>query len=127
MARDFRKIIAWQKADDYVIEVYRLTGKLFPPEERFGLISQIRSAAVSVAANIAEGSGRESLQDFRRFVFQAQGSLSEVEYYLHLANRLGYVKEEEFLRLESERAEVGRTVQGFIYWLDSQIRIGRTS
>ena len=127
MARDFRKIIAWQKADDYVIEVYRLTGKSFPPEERFGLISQIRSAAVSVAANIAEGSGRESLQDFRRFVFQAQGSLSEVEYYLHLANRLGYVEAADFKRLESERADVGRTVQGFIYWLDSQIRIGRKS
>src|SRR3972149_535583 len=127
MARDFRKIIAWQKADDYVIEVYRLTGKLFPPEERFGLISQIRSAAVSVAANIAEGSGRESLQDFRRFVSQAQGSLSEVEYYLHLANRLGFIEESEYKKLASERADVGRTVQGFIYWLNGQIRIGRRS
>jgi four helix bundle protein len=104
-----------------------LTDKTFPSDERYGLTSQIRSAAVSVAANIAEGSGRESLQDFRRFVYQAQGSLSEAEYYLHLANSLGYVEDGEFERLDRERSVVGRTVQGFIYWLDDQIRIGRRS
>ncbi|HLC03793.1 MAG TPA: four helix bundle protein [Anaerolineales bacterium] len=127
MARDFKKIVAWQRADDFVLNEYKLTDKTFPPDERYGLTSQIRSAAVSVAANLAEGSGRETLQDFRRFVYQAQGSLSEVEYYLHLANRLGFIEESEYKKLASERADVGRTVQGFIYWLNDQIRIGRRS
>ena len=127
MARDFKKIVAWQRADDFVLNEYKLTDKTFPSDERYGLTSQIRSAAVSVAANLAEGSGRETLQDFRRFVYQAQGSLSEVEYYLHLANRLGFIEESEYKKLASERADVGRTVQGFIYWLNDQIRIGRRS
>lgn len=58
MARDFRKILAWQKADELVYEIYLATKQFFPKEELFGLTSQIRRAAVSVAANIAEGSGR---------------------------------------------------------------------
>jgi four helix bundle protein len=85
--RDFRKLLAWQRADDLTVLVYRATED-FPSEEKFGLTSQLRRAAVSVAANIAEGSGRHSLKDFRRFLYQARGSLSEVQYYLHLSKRL---------------------------------------
>ena len=85
--RDFKKILAWQKADDLVVAVYKAT-EHFPPAECFGLTSQMRRAAVSVAANIAEGSGRETLADFRHFLHIARGSLQEVEYYIHLADRL---------------------------------------
>ena len=127
MARDFRKIIAWQKADDLVVEVYRATTKFFPSEERYGLVSQIRRAAVSVASNIAEGSGRMTLKDFRRFLFNAQGSLSEVEYQLHLAHRLGYLDDANFTCLEGKRAETGRVLNGFIASLDHQIAQGRTT
>jgi four helix bundle protein len=79
MARDFKKIVAWQRADALVMEVYRATKSAFPQDEKYGLRSQIRSAAVSVAANIAEGSGVGTPAGFRRYSYHAQGSLSEVE------------------------------------------------
>jgi four helix bundle protein len=73
------------------MEIYRVTRTYFPKDEIYGLISQICRAAVSVAANIVEGSGRNSPADFLRFLGFAQGSLSEGEYYLHLAHRLDYL------------------------------------
>ena len=124
MARNFKSIIAWQKADDLAVEIYRETGNSFPADERFGLTSQIRRAAVSVPANIAEGSGRETLKDFVRFLHNAQGSLSEVEYYLHLAYRLSYFEEDAFTNLENQRAEVGRLLNGFIKSLKKKISNG---
>lgn len=116
MGRDFRKIVAWKLADDFAVEAYAATKGYFPKEERFGLTAQFRSAAVAVPANIAEGAGRESLADFRRFLRYAQGSLAEAEYYLHLAHRLGYIDAEGYRRLESQRAETGRTLAGLIGW-----------
>jgi four helix bundle protein len=124
MARNFKSIIAWQKADDLAVEIYRETGKSFPADERFGPTSQIRRAAASIPANIAEGSGRETLKDFARFLHNAQGSLSEVEYYLHLANRLDYFDQETFANLENQRAEVGRLLNGFIKSIKQKIRNG---
>ncbi len=61
--RDFRKLTAWQKADDLVVKIYEVTGE-FPVDERFGVVSQVRRASVSVAANIAEHCGRETVVDF---------------------------------------------------------------
>ena len=124
MARNFKSIIAWQKADDLAVEIYRETGKSFPPDERFGLTSQIRRAAASIPANIAEGSGRETLKDFARFLHNAQGSLSEVEYFLHLAKRLNYFSEDTFKNLEDQRAEVGRLLNGFIKSIKQRIHNG---
>ncbi len=126
MARDFRTIIAWQEADNLVIEIYRIT-ELFPLEERFGLTSQLRRAVVSVAANIAEGSGRNSLKDFLRFLYNAQGSLSEVEYYLQIASRLEFVDTATLNSSESQRAKVGRLLNGFIKSLHSKINNGETT
>ena len=124
MARDFKKIIAWQKADDLVVEVYRITKAFFPSDERFGMTSQIQRAVVSVPANIAEGSGRDTLKDFLRFLHLAQGSLSEVEYYLHLAKRLSYMNEENYLKLEEQRAEVGRLLYGLIRSIRGKVNNG---
>jgi four helix bundle protein len=106
-------------ADELAVEVYRIS-KLFPREERFGLTGQIRSAAVSVAANLAEGSGRETIADFRRFVFVAQGSLSEVEYYVHLARRLAFLDSVGHDILVGLREETGQTISGLIAWLNRQ-------
>ncbi|MGH2626993.1 MAG: four helix bundle protein [Anaerolineales bacterium] len=114
MARNFRSLLAWQHADALTLEVYQLTASSFPAEERFGLTSQLRGAAVSVPANIAEGAGRESDPDFRRFLVVAQGSLFEVEYYLYLARRLDYIDAVVYRRIEMMRAETGRTLQGLI-------------
>jgi four helix bundle protein len=124
MARNFKSIIAWQKADDLAVDIYRETGNSFPADERFGLTSQIRRAAASIPANIAEGSGRETLKDFARFLHNAQGSLSEVEYFLHLAHRLNYLGEETFTNLENQRAEVGRLLNGFIKSIKQKIHNG---
>lgn len=116
MGRDFRKLVVWKQADDLAVDVYGATGRFFPKEERFGLAARLRSAALAVPANIAEGAGRESLADFRRFLRYAQGSLAEVEHYLHLAHRLGYIDAEGYRRLDGQRAEAGRTLAGLVHW-----------
>ncbi len=122
--RDFRKLLAWQKADDLAVTVYRAT-KHFPSTEKFGLISQLRRAAVSVAANIAEGSGRHTLKDFRRFLYMARGSLSEVQYYVHLAGRLKYLPEQQQQEAIAQCNETGKTLQGLINSLTQQMKSGR--
>lgn len=85
--RDFRKIVAWQRADELVRVVYQVAEGL-PIAERFGLAAQMKRAAVSIASNIAEGAGRSSDPDFERFLSIAAGSASEVQYQLDLAKRL---------------------------------------
>src|SRR5690348_3363574 len=87
---DFRKLKAWEKADEFVLEVYRATEN-FPVSERYGLRSQIRRAAVSVPSNLAEGAGRGTDPQFVQFVRNALGSANEVEYQLSLAQRLGFL------------------------------------
>ena len=87
--RDYKKIEAWKLADDLAVRVYEIT-RGFPKEELYGLTSQLRRAAVSVPANIAEGSARGSKKDYLHFLYIARASLTEVQYLLHLAGRLGY-------------------------------------
>lgn len=87
--RSHQNLRVWQTSMLLVEEVYCLT-KLFPDTERFGLISQIRRAAVSVPSNIAEGAARGSLADYMRFLYIARGSLSELDTQMQLAERLGY-------------------------------------
>src|SRR5580704_6230415 len=87
--RNFRDLTVWQKAHQFVLMVYHLT-RTFPNDEKFGLTSQMRRAAVSTAANIAEGFVRFGKQDKLRFYNIAQGSLEETKYYLILAKDLGY-------------------------------------
>ena len=89
--RDYKKIKAWQLADDLAVEVYRVT-TAFPNDEKYALTSQVRRAAYSVAASIAEGAGRRTKKDFIRFLDMAMGSANETGYFLHLACRLGYLK-----------------------------------
>lgn len=88
-AKDFTDLLIWQKAHQFVLQVYVAT-KAFPADERFGLTSQFRRAAVSVAANIAEGFKKKGRADKIRFLNIAQGSLEECRYYLFLARDLGY-------------------------------------
>jgi four helix bundle protein len=123
--RDFRKIVAWQKADDLVVLVYKISGECFPRQELYGLNSQIRRAAVSVAAYIAEGSGKQYVTEFRQFLYTARASLADVEYYVHLADRLGYLPAEKKTCLEQAETETARTLQGFINSIEKQIASGR--
>ncbi len=123
--RDFRKIMAWEKADDLVVLIYEAS-KAFPKEERYGLTSQLRRAVVSVAANIAEGSGKQYLKEFRHFLYIARASLSEVEYYIHLSHRLCYLDGEKVGKLKEARQETAKILQGFINAIEKQIQQGRT-
>src|SRR6266498_4561088 len=104
--KGFRKLLVWQKAHQWVLLIYKLTEN-FPKHELFGLTSQMRRAAVSVAANMAEGYAAGGKGQFGRYLNIAQGSLAEVEYYLVLAHDLKYINQAECEQTESLRAETG--------------------
>src|SRR3954469_25199924 len=103
--RDYTKIDAWRLADDLAVGVYART-RLFPKEEMYGLTSQLRRASYSVPANIVEGASRESKKDYLHFLYIARGSLSEAQYFIHLARRLDYLslKDSDALREQTKLA-----------------------
>lgn len=93
-AKTFQDLIVWQKAHQFVLAVYKYTKK-FPKTERYGLTSQFRRAAVSIAANIAEGFKKRGKKDKARFLNISQGSLEECRYYLILSKDLSYGESEK--------------------------------
>lgn len=113
MGEGFRNLIAWQKAYAFALEIYKAT-KGFPKDELYGLTSQIRRAAVSISANIAEGYERQHRKEYIQFLTIAKGSLGEVETYLMFARNLGYIRENEYAMLEEMRRETGRLLRGLI-------------
>jgi four helix bundle protein len=96
-----------------VIHVYRFT-KTFPKEETYGLVSQMRRAAVSIPSNIAEGKGRFSRKELTQFLLNARGSLLELETQIEIARALGYASAEETNSLVSRSSEVGRLINGMV-------------
>jgi len=108
----FRKLEVWQEAHEFVMMVYQNTVG-FPKGEIYGLTLQIRRAVVSVAANIVEGYAYRSDRKFLQYLIVANGSLSEVEYYLYLSKELGYLNENQYLLLEEKRAKVGAYLNKF--------------
>ena len=111
--KGFKQLKVWQKAYELVLEVYKIS-KIFPKDELYGLLSQIRRAAVSVLANIAEGYERKHRKEYLQFLHIAKGSLGEVETFLHLAKDLRYLSEEKFLLIEQKRKETARLLRGLI-------------
>ena len=111
MPGKYQELIVWQKAVDLVTTIYGYT-QAFPQDEVFGLISQMRRAAVSVPSNIAEGQGRQSKAEFRRFLSIARGSLYELETQVVIAQRLNYLTEENGDDLFETLEEVGRMLNG---------------
>lgn len=109
----YRDLKVWQEAMRLLELVYSTASRL-PPDERFGLSSQLRRAAVSVAVNIAEGHGRDCTGDFLRFLAVAKGSLMEVETLLLASGRLGFVPEGETEKLLVAAATVGRMLAGLV-------------
>ena len=110
-AEKFEDLEVWKKAHQLVLHVYKIT-KDFPPEEKFGLVSQMRRAAVSIPANIAEGFKKRTLKDKANFYNIAQGSLEELRYYFILVKDLGFMKESEGWLNAVE--EIGRMLYGLI-------------
>ena len=112
-AGSYENLRVWQKAVDLSIKAYKAT-EGFPSSELYGLTSQARRSAVSVAANIAEGYGRQSDGDFSRFLKISQGSLKELETHFHISQRLEYLNDELFYSLMANSDEVGRMLRAFI-------------
>ena len=109
--RSFRELLVWQRSVDLTIVVYRLTQK-FPKHETYGLTSQMQRAAVSVAANIAEGHSRESSKEFLHHLSFSLGSLAEPETHLQIAQRLGYLTTDESAPVLAECDEIGKMLRG---------------
>ena len=113
MGGSYRDLIAWKKAMVLVREIYCAT-QAFPKEERYGLMSQLRRAAVSVPSNIAEGQARYSRREFHHFLNNARGSLAEVETQIMLANDLGHLALNDADTLLLKTSELGRILNGLI-------------
>ncbi|MDD3275298.1 MAG: four helix bundle protein [Candidatus Omnitrophica bacterium] len=109
--KTFEDLIVWKKSHDLVIEVYRMTKDL-PSEEKFGLVSQIKRAAVSIPANIAEGFSRRGSKDKIHFYNISQGSLSELQYYSILIKDLGFKVKLDVI--DGLILEVGKMLNGAI-------------
>jgi len=115
--KTYRDLGVWQKAMDLVVEVYRLT-RTFPSEEKFGLTSQSRRAAVSIPANIAEGYGRTHRGDYLRHLSMARGSLTELETHLTIAVRLDFITRDQAMDTWDLCQEVGRMLNKLIRSLE---------
>jgi four helix bundle protein len=109
--RPYHRLDAWKQAISLVVDVYKTT-ESFPKEERYGLTSQIRRAAVSIPANIAEGAARYSNREFAHFLSNAQGSASELETELLISHRLGYLNEQAHTDLSAALDRIGRLITG---------------
>jgi four helix bundle protein len=109
--RPHERLKLWRRAIDFVVRLYALTTS-FPKEEKFGLTSQIRRAAVSVPASIAEGAGRQSDKEFCYFLSNAQGSASELATELLIAHKLGYLSQLDYGEANDELDHIGRMIVG---------------
>ena len=111
--KHYKDLIVWRKAMDLVYHIYQIT-KLFPKEEIYGLTSQLRRAAVSVASNIAEGQARKSKLQFKYFLTIAKGSIAEIDTQLLIAIRLNYIQEIQIKDLITIREEVSKMLSSMI-------------
>ena len=112
MGQTFQNILAWQKAYNFVLDVYKYT-KSFPESEKYGLISQFQRAAVSIIANIAEGYKKMGKADKLRFMNISQGSLEECRCYVILSRDLGYIDNEVYNILYSKIEEASKLLNGY--------------
>lgn len=111
--RDFRDLEAWKESHFLALNIYKITLN-FPPEERFGITNQIRRAATSISANIAEGFSRYHFKDKKKFYYQARGSLAETRSFLLLAKDLGYLENDLFRKLDKQAVKTRQLINGLI-------------
>jgi four helix bundle protein len=115
---DYKELLVWKQAHGFALEIYRTT-RLFPDEERYGLVAQMRRAALSVVSNIAEGSGRQSDREQSRFLRIARGSVHEVQCQLLLSRDLGFIGSEKWLVLDGAVQEISKMIHRLVSSLDS--------
>jgi four helix bundle protein len=114
IVKTFRDLLVWQKAMQFITDLYRGT-RYFPKEETFGLTSQIRRSAISIPSNIAEGFGRRSTDDYLRFLQIAVGSLFEIQTQLEISKNLEYLATGEFEKLYESSREIERMLVSMIH------------
>ena len=112
MTQSFKEVYAWQKAHAFVLQVYKVCSD-FPEFERFGLCSQFQRAAISIAANIAEGYRKDGMADKLRFLNIAQGSLEECRYYILLSYDLNYVNIETYNNMNESIEETSKLLNAY--------------
>ena len=117
--KNFRDLKVWEKAHSLTLDSYRFTNA-FPRQELFGLTSQIRRAAVSIAANIAEGCGKRGNGEFQRYLNIATGSASELEYHFLLARDLHMLDEASYHRLDEAVVEVKRMLSALVRKVEAE-------
>ena len=120
--QDYKQLIVWQKSHTFALQLYKET-KLFPKEEMYGITSHMRRSALSIPANIAEGSGKATDSDFGRFLQISFGSACELEYHLILAGDLRYLDAEILSSIQFDLEEIKKMLASLI----SKIRPSRTS
>ena len=111
--KTFRDLLIWQKSINFVIQIYELTED-FPDKEKYGINAQLRRAAVSIPSNIAEGFGRNSPREFKRFIKIAMGSLFEVQTQIEISLKLSYITDELYKEIYSVSREIERMMSSFI-------------
>ena len=119
MLKNYKELKVWQKSYQLCVEIYATT-KRFPNDERYGLTSQIRRAAVSVPSNIAEGYGRKTIPEYLRSLYIAYGSNCELETQILLSGDLGYIKEKDTKDLLGKLGEVERMLKALIKSLENK-------
>jgi four helix bundle protein len=113
IVQSYRDLVVWKKSMTLVLDVYRST-QSFPKPETYGLVAQLRRAAVSVPSNIAEGQARLSTAEFKQSLGHARGSLMEVETQILISQELGYLEHDQSEKLLSASAEVGKILNGLL-------------
>ena len=108
----FEKLIAWQKAKDLTIDIYKLVEN-FPSSERFGLVDQMKRATISVSSNLAEGNSRDSNKEKRRYVTLAYGSLMELYSHIRIGCELQFISENDFVKTKEKCYELASIISGF--------------
>ena len=119
MLKNYKELTVWQKAYYLCLDIYKIT-KSFPMEEKYGLTSQVRRAAVSVPSNIAEGYGRKSTKEYLQLLYVAYGSICELETQILLSGDLKYIETGDLERLQQETGDVERMLKALIKSLENK-------
>ena len=117
--RTHKDLDVWKKAMSFVTELYKITAT-FPKDERYGLTSQMRRAAVSMPSNISEGAARQSNKEFIQFLYIALGSNVEIETQLNIARNLNFINDETFEKMDEDQNEISRMLMGLIKYRKSR-------
>jgi four helix bundle protein len=118
--RNYRDLDVWEKSHKLTLDLYKLS-RAFPREELFGLTSQMRRAAVSIGANLAEGCGRRTGAELARFVRIAMGSASELDYHLLLCRDFEFISDEQYQRASRELTRVRKMLTGLLATVETQL------